>query len=314
MMLAEIDRFMDYLRVERNDSDLTVESYGGDIMQFFNFLTGDYEKNGRWDYEVGARVEDDDVVIDTISGDDIRGFIEYLFDRGLKKSSIERKISALKSFFKYLYNRDIIPMNPAAVIGCPKKEKHLPGFLYLNQVDKLMDFSVENFFDARDMAILAAFYSTGARVSELSSADIDDMDPEGNRLRVKGKGGDERIVFFTDETIEKITLYLGFRKRQFAGSDRALFVNKNGTRMSSRGIFDVVRKRARNAGLNTRVSPHTLRHSFATEMLNQGADIRAVQEMLGHRNLSTTQVYTHTTKERLRKVYDRFHPHSKTTV
>jgi site-specific recombinase XerD len=307
-MNPEIDQFMAYLRNEHNASPRTIEAYSRDLLQFNRFLCG--EADGIRDrYEVRARVENDDAVVSSITGEDITAFIEYSYDCGLKRSSIERKIASLKSFFNFLFNREYVLRNPGEKVGYPKKESRLPKFLHLNQVESVVDFPMDTFIDYRDRAILEAFYSTGARVSELCTADIVDIDFGSGRLRVMGKGSVERIVFLTDGTVRKIRAYLLERKKKFGSAEGPLFVNTRGRRISVRGVYDIVVKRAKAAGFMDRVSPHTLRHSFATELLDRGADIRAVQEMLGHKNLSTTQVYTHTTKERLKKVFETFHPH-----
>jgi integrase/recombinase XerC len=228
----------------------------------------------------------------------------------MKKTSISRKIACIRSFFKFLYNNDYISHNPAVKIHFPKKGKQIPKFLFFNQIEELMSFDIKGFIDYRDRALLELFYSSGARVSEVASADIKRLYLEGGTLKVMGKGGSERMVFLTEESISWMKKYLSKRKEKFGGIDEPLFVNNKGKRITVRGIFYIIVKRARQTGLLQSVSPHTLRHSFATELLNQGADIRAIQEMLGHKSLSTTQIYTHTTKERLKEVYDRFHPHS----
>lgn len=308
-MINEIDSFMDYLSFERNSSEKTINSYNKDLVQFLNFLYGDYEQKD-FDYNINVQIENDEILISSITPDDITGFIEYLYDRKLKRSSIERKIAAIKTFFKFLYLREIIQKNPAEKIFYPKKESRLPKFLYNNQIKDILDFERKNFFDFRDKAIIEVFYSTGARVSELSLADISDLDFSNMRLKVLGKGSEERIVFLTPEAIQSVNEYLVERKKKFGNNIGPLFVNKIGTRLTVRGIYDIVNNRTRDAGIFNKISPHTLRHSFATELLDQGADIRAVQEMLGHKNLSTTQVYTHTTKARLKRVYNQFHPHA----
>ena len=309
-MIAEIDQFMRYLQSEKNSSEKTRDAYGIDLQQFYRFLAGDFGKDIRERYGVRAIIDRDDVPIGSIAADDITAFIEFTYDTGLKRSSIERKIASVRSFFSFLYRKGYIDANPAERIGYPRKESRLPKFLPLNQVEALLEFEPECFLDFRDRAILHTFYSSGARVSELCSADIADADLSMKRLRVTGKGSEERIVFLTSGTADMLKSYLTERKKKFGSLSGPLFVNNRGGRITQRGVYDIVVKRARSAGLIERVSPHTLRHSFATEMLNQGADIRAVQEMLGHKHLSTTQVYTHTTKERLRKVFEKFHPHS----
>lgn len=309
-MTAEIEQFMSYLGTEKNSSGKTLEAYNRDLHQFYLFLAGDLGAGVREKYEVLAPVVDDDIPIGSICGEDITAFIEYSYDRGMKRSSIERRIATIRSFFNFLFNKGYIGKNPAVKIGYPKKESRLPKFLHLNQIESLLDFEPVTFIDCRDRAVLETFYSTGARVAELCAADVADVDFDSGRLRVTGKGSEERIVFITDGTAAMLKRYFEERRRKFGVLGNPLFVNNRGGRITVRGVYDMVVKRARAAGLLERVSPHTLRHSFATELLDRGADIRAVQEMLGHKHLSTTQVYTHTTKERLKKVFERFHPHS----
>jgi site-specific recombinase XerD len=312
-MIAEIDQFMSYLRNEKNSSEKTLESYGRDLSQFGRFICGDFGPGVREKYEVRAAVDHDDVRVVSIESDDITAFIEFSYDCGLKRSSIERRIATIRSFFNFLFNKGHVQKNPALKIGYPKKESRLPKFLHNNQVEAVLDFEPKSFIDHRDRAVLETFYSTGARVSELCSADVSDVDFDSNRLKVLGKGAEERIVFLTDGTGAALRRYLAERRKKFKSVSEPLFVNNRGGRITQRGVYDIVVKRARAAGMLDRVSPHTLRHSFATELLDRGADIRAVQEMLGHKNLSTTQVYTHTTKERLRKVFETYHPHGKKT-
>lgn len=308
-MTGEIEHFITYLAIERNCSEKTLASYGSDLGQFYSFIM---EHEGRTDgpYDVAARIHDSDVVISSVRKEDITSFIEFLYDSGLKRISIERKLAAIKSFFRFCTNRNYIEKNPSLKISYPMKETRLPRFLYLNQINRILDFPRESFLDYRDRAVLTALYSTGTRVSELSGADLVDLDLQAGRLKVMGKGSSERMVFLTPDAVQSIREYLRERRVMFREPEGPLFVNRLGTRISVRGIFNIVDRRVKNAGLIDKATPHTFRHSFATEMLNRGADIRAVQEMLGHKNLSTTQVYTHTTKKRLRAIYDRFHPHS----
>lgn len=309
-MFSEIDTFLDYMGVERGASDATCEAYGADLLQFCTFLLGDYKEESKHDYEVSVTIATGEVQIASITPDDIRAFLEFCYDSGYKKRTIERKISSLKAFFKFLQRRNIISQNPAQKIGYPKKESRLPQFLYEKQFDQLLSFPLEKFIDFRDRALLETFYSTGARVSELCGADLNDLDLPKGRLRVLGKGSEERIVFLTEGTTHAIEGYLKQRLLKFDETTGPLFVNNRGMRITDNGVLRIVRGRALAAGLIETVTPHTLRHSFATEMMNQGADIRAVQEMLGHKNITTTQIYTHTTKERIKRVYEQFHPHA----
>ena len=311
-MNNEIDLFMQYLEYEKNVAEKTRQSYNNDLLQFCNFLRGDLCDQGKSDYyEINVVIKDDDVMISSIGQGEITGFIEFCYDRGLKRTSISRKIACLKSFFKFLFNNNIISKNPASSIHFPRGTKSVPKFLFYNQIEKLLNFELKGFLDFRDKALLKLFYSSGARVSEIASANIENLDLENGMLKIMGKGSIERMVFLTEETSECMKQYLEKRRIRFGRTTRPLFVNNNGHRITERGIFYIVQKRAIKSGLLNRVSPHIIRHSFATELLNRGADIRAIQEMLGHKSLSTTQIYTHTTKERLKMVYEKYHPHSK---
>ena len=290
-----IDLYMRYLHSEKGYSPLTIKSYGKDLEQFCVFL----ESRGLMDSPDG------------ITSRVIRDFFDELFDNALSKATIERKVSTLKSFFGYLNRQNIITSDPSVGLSFPRKEKRLPNFLKGFQVERILDFPIESFIDCRDRALLELFYSTGARISEIAGAVIPDLDIPGRRMKVMGKGSAERYVFLTDDAAKWLEKYFSERKKLFGLNDTRIFVNRNGAPISVRGIFYVINKRARDAGFVDYVSPHTFRHTFATELLNNGADIRAVQEMLGHSSLSTTQVYTHTSKKRLAEVYSRFHPHAK---
>ena len=305
-----IDSFLDNLNYEKNYSPNTVESYRRDLIQLVDFLTGDVKEDFRDYYELDCVSVNNEPDVSTVSANDLRGFLEYCFDRGLTNSSIERKVAVLKVFFSFLHRGNIINSNPSKKLNYPRKAKRLPKFLYLKEYDDLINFEVENFFDLRDKTIISVFYSTGARISEIAGSMVKDLDLDSAQLKVTGKGGADRILFLTGETVKLMRRYLYEKKTRFSDSTEFIFVNKDGVNISVKGIYNLIMKRAAAAGLSHKLSPHTLRHSFATELLNNGADIRAVQEMLGHKSLSTTQVYTHTTKARLKKVYDMYHPHS----
>lgn len=295
---------MDYLSSERNASEMTIKSYNDDLLQFAAFLAG-LDDSGEGLLPCRA-----DVPAGEVTPELIRTFVESCYDRSLKKSSISRKIACLKSFFGYLYRERYIDSNPAAAVSFPRRERSLPRFLYNREVERVLDFPVESFIDFRDRALLETLYATGARVSEIAAAEYADLDMDGGGLRVMGKGSRERVVFLTADAVRWLRAYLVERGKRFGSIDGPLFVNVRGGRLGARGIFNIVDGRSKRAGLLARVTPHTLRHSFATELLNNGADIRAVQEMLGHSDISTTQVYTHTTRARLREVYRRCHPHA----
>lgn len=305
-----IDSFIDYIVYEKNYSSNTAGDYRSDLLQLTDFLSGKVADGFKDYYELDCIVTDNEPEIFTITISDLRSFIEYCYDRKLKKSSIERKIAVIKSFFTFLYRKELIDSNPSKKLIYPKKERRLPKFLYLKEYNELTDFEINNFFDLRDKAVISLFYSTGARISEIAGSLVADLDLQGGRLKVSGKGSIERILFLTEEARSLLKKYLDERDDKFSKKSEYIFVNKFGRGISIKGMYDLVMKRAAAAGLSYKLSPHTLRHSFATELLNNGADIRAVQEMLGHQSLSTTQVYTHTTKARLKKVYDMYHPHS----
>jgi integrase/recombinase XerC len=308
-MLVEIDQFLDYISIEKFLSDNTINAYSKDLIQLYDFfLLDSTEKFG---YDIDVEIVEEDIVIDSIGKDDLRAFIEYEYDKGLKKKSIERKIASIKSFFKFLFNRDVILSNPAADIIYPKKEFRLPKFLTLKEINSIFNFELKNFIDYRDKALLEILYSTGGRVSEISNTDISDIEFSNARFKVKGKGNEERYLFLNNDSISALNEYIKIRKGKFSKTTKPLFVNNRGDRITDRGIFYVVEKRGKSAGFVEKITPHTFRHSFATELLNQGADIRAVQELLGHKSLSTTQIYTHTTKARLKQAYDKYHPHAK---
>jgi site-specific recombinase XerD len=309
-MPAAVDIFLNYLLYEKNYSEKTADAYRIDIMQLYDFLSGDVEESFKGYYEIDTILINGEPDIKSITSNDLRSFIEYCFDRKLKKSSLERKIAVMKSFFTFLVRRDFIESDPSKKLIFPKREHRLPRFLYVKEYESLMNFPVNNFYDARDRAVLSMFYSTGARISEIQGSEISHLDLNSGRLKVRGKGSEDRIVFLTEESIRFLKEYIDYRKKKFKTFEGPLIVNKNGEGISIKGIYNLVIKRAAMAGLSHKITPHTLRHSFATEMLNQGADIRAVQEMLGHKSLSTTQKYTHTTKGRLQMVYNKFHPHA----
>lgn len=305
-----IDSFLDYITYEKNYSSNTAGDYRSDLLQLVDFFSGRVDAGFKDYYELDCVITGDEPDILTVTISDLRSFLEYCYDRGLKKSSLERKIAAIKSFFAYLHRQNYILDNPSKKLIYPKKERRLPKFLYLKEYNELTSFEIDDFYDLRDKTAIALFYSTGARISEIAGSLVADLDLESGRLKVFGKGSVERILFITDETISLLKEYIRERDLKFSVKSDFIFVNKSGKGISVKGMYNIVMKRAAAVGLSYKLSPHTLRHSFATELMNNGADIRAVQEMLGHKSLSTTQVYTHTTKARLKKVYDLYHPHS----
>jgi integrase/recombinase XerC len=283
-----IEKFIRYLEIEKNYSRHTVLNYRLDLEDFKAFLG---EKN----------FEDVDYLA-------LRKYLALLKEKNIASRSVSRKLSTLRSFFKFLTREGFLKVNPISIVSSPKQERHLPVFLTEPEVMKLIDAALPKAgadeAALRDRAILETFYSTGMRISELVSISMPDMDFISGIIKVMGKGKKERIVPIGEHAIKAIRQYLEKRSKQ----TDALFLNKHGRRITDRGVRGIVAKYIRLASLRQGVSPHTLRHSFATHLLNHGADLRSVQELLGHANLSTTQIYTHLTTEKLKSVYDKAHP------
>ena len=236
-----------------------------------------------------------------------------LNEKQYSKVTVARKLATLRSFYKFLVKRNQISSNPVGVLRTPKQEKKLPRFLEYEEVRKLLETPpVNNWLGARDRAIFETLYSTGIRVSELVGLNMDDIDFLGEAVHVRGKGKKERIAPIGSSALQAIQHYLEFRsKREQSNSNfdpKVLFVNKHGRRLSTRSVRRKMDKYLKLAGLDPSISPHTLRHSFATHMLNNGADLRSIQELLGHQSLSTTQIYTHLKTSQLKEVYQSTHP------
>lgn len=284
-MQRYIDKFLRYLEIEKNYSRHTIENYSVDLKDFSRFL-GE------------AAIEQTDYL-------SLRKYLATLKEHNLKSRTIYRRISCLRSFFKFLTSEGYVKTNPVLSLSSPKQEKHLPSFLTEEEMIKLVEAPQgKDERSLRDRAILETFYSTGMRISELVALRLDDVDFIGAVIKAKGKGKKERLVPIGEKALAAIKDYIDKRKKK---SDD-IFLNKNGKRISDRGVRDIVSKYIRLASLRQGISPHTFRHSFATHLLNRGADLRSVQELLGHANLSTTQIYTHLTTEKLKSVYDKAHP------
>ncbi|MBM3245131.1 MAG: tyrosine recombinase XerC [Candidatus Omnitrophica bacterium] len=283
-----IEKFIRYLEIEKNYSKHTVLNYKLDLEDFRSFLAS-------------APIENVDYLL-------LRKYLASLKEKNMGSRSVGRHLSSMRSFFKFLTREGLLKTNPILSVASPKLDKHLPQFLTEEEVTKLIDAVIpKNQTDQlrfRDRAILETFYSTGIRISELVGLDAQDIDFISCVVKVRGKGKKERMVPIGDHAVKAIREYLEKRKKETS----AVFLNKNGRRITDRGVRDIVDKYLRLASLREGVSPHTLRHSFATHLLNRGADLRSVQELLGHANLSTTQIYTHLTTERLKSVYDKAHP------
>jgi len=285
-----IKGFIDSLRAERAISIHTEKAYAGDLDEFLSFV----------------KKEPQD--IDNI---DIRNFLATLHKKGMKKTSISRKLATIRSFFKYLHREGVVKKNPAKLVSSPRIPKRLPRFLSIDEVFSLMDVPRgDTFRRARDKAILELLYSSGLRVSELVSLDMSDLDLKEGLIRVRGKGRKERILPVGSKALEAIRNYLPERITKKRRSP-AIFLNNRGDRLTDRSVRRILSMYSRLLNIKGNLSPHTLRHTFATHMLHGGADLRAIQELLGHSSLSTTQKYTHVDITHLTDVYDRAHPIAK---
>lgn len=281
-----IDKFLSYLEIEKNYSPHTILNYSIDLNEFLEFL--------------GEKTD-----VQHVHYLDFRRFLAHLRTHNYKPRTLARKLSSLRSFFKFLHKEGLIKENPAVLVVTPKLDKVLPKFLSEQDIIKLLEVPlIENEMGLRDRAIMETLYSTGIRVSELVGMNTDSLDPISNIAKVEGKGKKERLVPIGDKAVEAIRVYLSARVK----NNRALFLNKSGKRLTDRSVRNIINKYILKTSLIMHVSPHMFRHSFATHMLNHGADLRSVQELLGHSNLSTTQIYTHVTTDRLKKVYDLAHP------
>lgn len=295
--------FMFFLKNEKNYSNDTIISYKNDLTQFFNYLK---------DYKLLKNTD-----IKYINHKIMRKYIVYLKENKYSRRSISRKVSSTRSFFKFIHKEGIININPTLNLITPKINKKLPYFLYLQEVIKLIEApSKKTLFGIRDRAILEILYGTGIRVRELVNLNIGNIDFTEKIIKVFGKGSKERILPLSNPSIRAIQEYLEnrnlFNKNKFTkiNDKDALFLNRFGGRLTERSIRRIIIKYMKIAGLNKKLSPHVLRHSFATHLLGGGADLRSVQELLGHKSLSTTQIYTHITKERLKTIYKKSHPRS----
>jgi integrase/recombinase XerC len=316
-MLQQIEMFLAYLQAERGASPHTLKSYAGDLHQFRDFLrqaaparpkavAGGPEPAEEWDRtpEPGE-----------IHPLTIRAFVAELHARGIARPSIARKLATLRSFFRYLCREGLVHANPAKMVSTPKLPRRLPDHLSVDEVDRLLAApGGDNAAAARDRAILELFYASGIRVSELVGLDLRDLDLAGGWVKVTGKGNRERLVPVGSKAVAALARYLE-RRPELTPTSRggppaspALFVNRLGGRLSQRSIGRLLLKHLRRSGLGPKITPHGLRHSFATHLLEAGADLRAIQELLGHSRLSTTQRYTHLNLDHLMEVYDRAHP------
>jgi tyrosine recombinase XerC len=293
-----IENFLNYLSKERNYSPLTHENYERDLRQFFSFYRDFYNLT--------------DITIQKISKHGIRHFAGMLNEKGLKNSSISRKIAAIKSFFKFLTLEGIIEKNPASGIKSPKTDKKLPTVVPAEKmVQALNNFNTKEFTGARNKSIMELFYSTGMRLNELVNISIKDLNFSKSLIKILGKGSKERIVPFGKIVADSISDYQKLRVEKFGNFNNRspLFISNRGKRISRQMIQVIVKNKLEEVSEQLHLSPHVLRHSFATHMLDRGAELMAVKEILGHESLSTTQLYTHLQTNKLQEMYKKAHPH-----
>ena len=300
-MAENVKGFLSYLRYERGASENTVVSYENDLRQFVVHLKG------------SGDAEPDLLTVDNL---DVRGFLASLVKQGLKKSSAQRKLAGIRSFYRYLFREGLIEKNPAKVVATPRKEKSQPSVLSVDDAVMLVEAPPGDTLDGlRDRAILEIFYSAGVRISELQGLNREQVDLPQGLARVTGKGNKERFVPLGAKAVAAISAYISAldaeNKVDISAPEVPLFLNKYSLRLSVRGVRRVVMKYVGEKLIRGKVSPHTLRHTFATHLLGAGADLRSIQEMLGHVSLSTTQKYTHLDLEKLMNVYDKAHPRAK---
>ncbi len=316
-----IEKFLKYLHLERNYSRLTILDYAGDLKQFLQFLTPPGEKT---------------LPLEQIDHRVVREFVSMQYDRGLQRASVARKLVTLRSFFKYCMREGLIKQNPARLVNNPKLPKRLPQVMSVDEVNAMLDQTLSPLPEQpnarkrpltargaeearlilkRDRAILELMYASGLRVSELTGLDIEDVNRKTRMVRVLGKGSKERVVPFGSKAAEAIDAYWPVRSKILTRPTtvpdyEAFFVNHRGGRLTTRSVNTIVGKYGRLANIDWNLHPHSLRHAFATHLLADGADLRAIQELLGHVSLSTTQRYTQATIEQLMSVYDKSHPHA----
>ena len=286
-----ITEFLRYLLIDKGYSENTIESYKRDLDKFL-----EYNKN---------------TSIDNISNEDLKKYIKYLNDNGLNEKSIARNISSLKSFYKFLVISKYISSNTSDSLYLPKIKKSLPSTLTEEEVLSLLDIELIDNFSYRNKAMLELLYATGLRVSELINLKLQDVDFSQDIIRTFGKGSKERVIPIGDYAKEYLEKYIyEYRSSMLKKENNEyIFLNNHGKQMTRQGFFKIIKKMAKEKGIQKELSPHTLRHSFASHLLKYGADLRTIQELLGHSDISTTQIYTHITNEELKQNYESFHPH-----
>jgi integrase/recombinase XerC len=298
-MFAAIDGFLRYLKIERNASELTIKSYSEDFGSLLDYVR---DRVG----EVSSPAE--------LQIAQLRGYVAYLHECDYAKTTIARRLASLRSFFRYCQREGFVTSNPAKALRTPRVGRKLPHFLTIEQITKLLEAPPANEVEGlRDRALLETMYSAGLRVAELVGMDVDAWDRDANIVRVFGKGRKERIAPIGRHASRALERWLEVRQPapDAKPADRdAMFLNRFGTRLTTRSVGRMLEKYLAQSGLDQITTPHTLRHTFATHLLDGGADLRSVQEMLGHKSLTTTQIYTHVSTKRMRDTYEESHPHA----
>jgi integrase/recombinase XerC len=297
--------FLRSLALEKNASDLTVKAYREDLTQAIEFFREKYSGQKLAPAQITSR--------------HLRAFTVWLHEKAYAKTTIARRIAAVRTWFKFLCRQGTVTTNPAEGLRAPRQDKKLPHFLSEASLDQLLQAPpADQPLGLRDRAILEMLYSAGLRVSELTGLCLDDVDLDSGSATIRGKGKKERLAFLGSKALDALKTWLRARNAMLAEKNGtngkkidAVFLNKNATRLTSRSVGRLLEKYLALAGLDPRTSPHTLRHSFATHLLDHGADIRSVQELLGHSSLATTQIYTHVTTQRLKDSYDKAHPRAR---
>ncbi|MBD3425763.1 MAG: tyrosine recombinase XerC [Candidatus Omnitrophica bacterium] len=281
-----IEKFENYLSIEKNYSEHTLRNYRSDLTEMAEFLNDKDPKD--------------------ITHLDLRRFLARLKENNCAKRTVVRKLGAIRSFFKFLFREKYIRKNPADSIFTPKLDKRLPEFLDTERIIALVTSpSLDDLLGVRDRAILEVLYSTGMRVSELVGMNVRDIDLIAGAVKVRGKGKKERVAMLGEEAQKALRQYLD---QVQSGEEGAVFLNKRGGRLTDRSVRRIINKYVKKCSIEQKISPHSIRHSFATHLLDNGADLRSVQELLGHKNLSTTQIYTHLGSKRIKEMYSKAHP------
>ena len=294
-----LKKYLDSIMYQKKYSTYTVENYERDLNDYLEFLSFNNIEYGSIQYH------------------DIQQYMSFLYDKKYKKTSINRKLSAIRGFYSYLCEENLIKSNPFDNVSSLKKYRKLPNYLYTNEIEKMLNVEeTDTAINVRNELIIELLYSTGVRVSELVNIKMSDINIDAKTIKILGKGHKERIVLYGDYAAEKIDKYISFSRIQLLGNKKSeyLFLNSRGGALTDRSVRNIINLVASKSRVNSHVTPHTLRHTFATHLLNEGADLLTVKELLGHKNLSTTSIYTHLSKEHLRNVYLSSHPRSQNNV